>query len=99
MNRVALGWRRISPQPLLHRDRCSDTDLGNNIELVHQQFCAGQTHSKASASRVAVSHSLVEIPNTRSLIARNNTQTSTGTIVEGLEYDFAVPSVLDDVAR
>src|SRR5437870_13093352 len=51
----------IVVQPFFHRNGRADADFGDNVEIVHQQFRAGQTHAQSAARRIAVLHGFGDI--------------------------------------
>src|SRR5437899_3280914 len=57
----------IATHPFFHGDGRADTDFGNDVEIVHQQFRSGQTHAQPSARGVAVLHGLRDIGDARPL--------------------------------
>src|SRR5436190_5884557 len=89
----------IATHPFFHGDGRADTDFGNDVEIVHQQFRSGQTHAQPSTRGVAVLHGLRDIGDTRPPVAGDDAQAVPVAVVRRLEKDFPALSVLDDVAR
>src|ERR1043165_863409 len=58
----------IAVQPFFHRNGRPDADFGDDIEIVHQQLRAGQTHTQSAARRVAVLHGFGDILDARAPI-------------------------------
>src|SRR5438876_4403223 len=89
----------IATHPFFHGDGRADTDFGNDVEIVHQQFRSGQAHAQPSARGVAILHGLRDIWDTRPPVARDDAQAVPVAVVRRLENDFPTLGVLDDVAR
>src|ERR1044071_87711 len=88
----------IVTNPFFHGDGRADADLGNDVEIVHQQFRSWQTHAQPSPRGVAVLHCLRHIGDARPLVTRDDAQAVCGATVRRLENNFPAFRVLDNVA-
>src|SRR5882672_1074049 len=89
----------IATDPFFHGDGRADADFGNDVEIVHQQFRSGQTHTQPSARGVDVLHGLRDIGYARPAVARDDGEAAPVAVVRRLENDFPTLRVLHDVAR
>src|SRR4051812_17580154 len=90
-------WRFLFP--LDHLNGCSTACLGVQLEFVHQPLGAREADPQTFASGAAVAQGLIDVGNSRTLIASQN-EHAFGSIffVHHGEGHFPALSVIDDVA-
>src|SRR6266481_3817003 len=89
----------MAAHPFFHRDGRADADFGNDVEIVHQQFCSGQPHAQPSPRGVAVLHGLRDIGYAGPVVTGDDGEAAPVAVVRRPEDDFPALRVLDDVAR
>src|SRR5688500_12654436 len=84
--------------PLLHGHHGSGTDLGSDLEFIHESPRAWQPDAETFPARVTVLHHETNVGDARTAVARDDLHSGLRAIAEQGEDDLAAGRELEDIA-